>query len=74
MKIKKISSYPIELELKEPFVISNETVDSGFNIFIKIETDSDIVGWGCSTPDIVTNETQNTVINGLNSIKRLMIE
>lgn len=73
MKIKKISAYPTELKLKEPFTISNETVDSGINIFIKIETDSEIIGWGCSTPDIVTNENENTVLKSLNSIKHNII-
>ena len=73
MKIKKISAYPIELELKEPFIISNETVDFGTNIFIKIETDTDIIGWGCSTPDTVTNENENTVLKGLNYIKEIII-
>ncbi len=73
MKIKKISAYPTELELKEPFVISNESVDYGINIFIKIETDSDIIGWGCSTPDTVTKENQNTVLKSINSIKNNII-
>jgi L-alanine-DL-glutamate epimerase-like enolase superfamily enzyme len=73
MNIKKISSFPIELKLKEPFTISNETVDSGKNIFIKIETDSDIIGWGCSTPDMVTNENEDSVITALKSIQDILI-
>lgn len=74
MKIKNITAYPTELDLNEPFVISNETVESGMNIFIKIETDSDIIGWGCSTPDIVTNEDTSTVLKGLESIKKIIID
>lgn len=68
MKIKSITLIPIDLELKEPFSIANETVDIGENVFIKIDTDSEITGWGCATPDSVTSETKETVIKNFNSI------
>jgi len=60
MIIKSITAIPVDLALKEPFTIANETVDVGENVFLKIETDEDIIGWGCATPDSVTNETKQT--------------
>ena len=74
MKITSIKAIPLKLELKEPFAIANETVDIGENVFFKIETDSDIIGWGCATPDSVTSETIDTVINAYNStVKDIII-
>ena len=74
MKIKSVSAYPFELKLKEPFVIANETMEMGENVFLKIETDEDITGWGCATPDSVTSETKDTVIDNFNNIvKNILI-
>lgn len=50
MRITKTSIIPIELELKEPFSIANETVETAMNVFIRLETDEKIIGWGvCHT-------------------------
>jgi L-alanine-DL-glutamate epimerase-like enolase superfamily enzyme len=74
MKIKSVTTTPIDLKLKEPFSIANETVDIGENVFLKIETDEDIVGWGCATPDSVTSETKVTVVKYFNKfIKDILI-
>jgi o-succinylbenzoate synthase len=68
MKITSVSAIPIELKLKDTFVIANESMDVVENVFFKIKTDSDIIGWGCATPDSVTYETKDTVINCFNKI------
>jgi len=73
MKIKSVSTYPLKLRLKEPFAIANETVDIGENVFLKIETDEGIIGWGCATPDSVTFETTNTVMDSFNNIVKELI-
>lgn len=74
MRIKSLIAIPVELQLKEPFAIANETVDRASNVFIKIETDQGFVGWGCATPDTVTSETEKTVLTACNTIlKDLMI-
>jgi L-alanine-DL-glutamate epimerase-like enolase superfamily enzyme len=67
MKIKSVDAIPFELKLKEPFSVANETVDVGINVFIKVETDSGIIGWGCATPDSVTSETKESVMSAFNS-------
>lgn len=68
MKIKSVTAIPFDLKLKEPFSIANETVDIGENVFLKIETDEDITGWGCATPDSITFETKETVIDCFNKV------
>lgn len=68
MKITAVSLHPMELKLKEPFAVANETVDVGVNVFIKMETDEGITGWGCATPDSVTSETGESVVQSFNSV------
>jgi len=68
MKIKSVSAFPLDLRLKEPFSIANETMYVGENVFLKIETDKDIIGWGCATPDSVTSETKETVVDCFNKV------
>ena len=60
------------MRLKEPFVIANETMEHADNIFIRLETDTGIVGWGCSTPDTVTSEDRNTVLKNFEVAKKLI--
>lgn len=67
MRITAVNAIPVELKLKEPFAIANETVDVGINVFIKIQTDTGIIGWGCATPDSVTSETEDSAMNAFNS-------
>ena len=73
MKIVQAEVFPVELQLKEPFVIANETTEVADNIFMRLETETGIVGWGCSTPDVVTSETKETVLKNFEAAKRLVI-
>lgn len=73
MRIIKIEAIPIELKLKEPFSISNETIEVADNIIIRLETDEELVGWGCAAPDIVTSETKKTVLTNFNMAKKTLI-
>jgi len=68
MKIKTVTAVPMDLKLKEPFAIANETMEVGENVFLKIETDDGIIGWGCATPDSVTSETKESVVKSFNNI------
>jgi L-alanine-DL-glutamate epimerase-like enolase superfamily enzyme len=72
-KIVSAEAFPVELQLKEPFVIANETTEVADNIFIRLETETGIVGWGCSTPDAVTSETKETVLRSFEVAKRLVV-
>src|SRR5665648_42722 len=73
MKIIRAEAIPVELKLKEPFAIANETIEVADNIFIRLETDQGIIGWGCSTPDMVTSETKETVLKSFEVAKRHVI-
>lgn len=63
MKIKKVSAWPLEMRLTEPYTIAYETISSTTNVFIRIETDKGFIGYGCAAPDLeVTGETSETVL------------
>ncbi|MFZ9661566.1 MAG: mandelate racemase/muconate lactonizing enzyme family protein [Chitinophagaceae bacterium] len=60
MKIVKTEIYKLTIQM-EPFVIATEVCTSTQNIFIRIHTDSGIVGMGeCSAFPMLVGETQNT--------------
>ena len=62
MKITKASFERLDLKLAEPYTIAYETVDQAVNFILKVETNSKLVGYGCSAPDEeVTLETVNEV-------------
>ena len=63
MKIIKIESWPFIMRLREPYTIAYESIDKTTNIFIRIETNEGITGYGCATPDkAVTGETPESVL------------
>ena len=73
MKIISATATPTVLNLKEPFAIANETVDTAENVFIRLETDDGLIGWGCATPDSVTKETNDSVLRIFNSTLKDML-
>ena len=51
------------MKLEEPYSIAYETVEKVINIFLRIETDKGITGFGCAAPDKnITGETPDSVI------------
>ncbi len=66
MKIKEIIYGVHEMNLKEPYLIAYEEVFSCDNVFLRLGTDNDQVGYGCAAPDIhITGETSDDVIHFL---------
>ena len=58
MKITKIRQWTKALSLREPYTIAYETITNVENVFIIIETDGPLVGYGCAAPDLkVTGDT-----------------
>lgn len=69
MKITDMDAWPVRMPLAEPYTIAYETVTRAANVFLRLETNRDIVGYGCAAPDReVTGETPEGVLNALNRI------
>jgi L-alanine-DL-glutamate epimerase-like enolase superfamily enzyme len=67
MKIKKLQIQQISLSITEPYTIAYETISETVNIFLRIETNTGLIGYGCAAPDLqVTNETPETVMKVFN--------
>ena len=63
MKITAIEAWSVEMRLAVPYTIAYETVSSTQNVFLRIETDRGITGFGCAAPDLqVTGETPESVL------------
>jgi L-alanine-DL-glutamate epimerase-like enolase superfamily enzyme len=57
------------MALQEPYTIAYDTVTSTTNVFLRIETTSELVGFGCAAPDkIVTGESPDTVVRALEDV------
>ena len=66
MRIVKIEGTAVTMPLAEPYTIAYETISSAENVFIRIETDRGLCGYGCAAPDLnVTGETTETVLQSL---------
>jgi L-alanine-DL-glutamate epimerase-like enolase superfamily enzyme len=69
MKIAQLETWPVEMRLTEPYAIVYEQIESATNIFLRIETNSGINGFGCAAPDKqVTGETPETVLKICNDV------
>ncbi|MDR0431739.1 MAG: dipeptide epimerase [Bifidobacteriaceae bacterium] len=58
MRIARIDARLVPLPMAEPFVISLGTIYSADNVFVRVESDTGLVGWGEGAPTpFVTGET-----------------
>lgn len=66
MIITNIGYERLELELLVPYTIAYEEISKATNFILKIETDENIVGFGCAAPDIaVTHESPDDVAQAI---------
>jgi L-alanine-DL-glutamate epimerase-like enolase superfamily enzyme len=69
MKITRLEIWPVKMRLSEPYTIAYEKVAVTTNIFLRLETNTGIIGYGCAAPDKqVTSETPETVINSFSEV------
>ncbi|UCF06143.1 MAG: dipeptide epimerase [bacterium] len=66
MRITKIEAWKHSMQLKEPYTIAYETIESTVNVFLRIETSRSVSGYGCAAPDLeVTGETAKSVLKAV---------
>ena len=69
MRIRDMECWAVDLQLAEPYTIAYETVSSATNVFLRIETNSGLIGYGCAAPDlVVTGETPESVVEALGDL------
>jgi L-alanine-DL-glutamate epimerase-like enolase superfamily enzyme len=69
MKITAIEAGAVTLKLSEPYTIAYETVEVAENVFVRIETDGDLVGFGCAAPDMeVTGESSDSLVAAMRDV------
>jgi len=69
MRITRVEVWPVSLALTEPYTIAYETISEVTNVFVRVETDGEHVGYGCAAPDLeVTGETSETVVEFVESL------
>lgn len=68
MHITHVEAWPITLRLAEPYSIAYQHIDSATNIFVRIDTTTDLYGLGCAAPEVdVTGETPESVLQEIDN-------
>ena len=74
MKITRLEAWPVTMALAEPYSIAYESVAEATNVFLRIETNAGVVGYGCAAPDPhVTGEDTPEVMDALEQTARAAI-
>jgi L-alanine-DL-glutamate epimerase-like enolase superfamily enzyme len=69
VRITKIEVWHQNMRLAEPYTIAYETVDLVENVFLRIETNTGLIGFGCAAPDLqVTGERAADVVRACDDI------
>ena len=66
MKIIRADVWEVRIALEEPYAIAYSSVEDAVNVFLRLETSTGVVGYGCANPDEhVTGETPLSVRTSL---------
>jgi L-alanine-DL-glutamate epimerase-like enolase superfamily enzyme len=75
MKIRRIEAWAVEMPLEEPYTIAYETVTKAVNVFMRVETNTGLCGYGCSAPDMeVTGESAESTLKDVDDVIRPTLE
>lgn len=67
--VTTITAYPFAIPLKTPFKIATMTSTHAEGVFVKVESDCGLTGWGEATPlHSINGETQATVVATLQKL------
>jgi L-alanine-DL-glutamate epimerase-like enolase superfamily enzyme len=71
MRVTRIETWPFEMKLVEPYSIAYETVEKATNVFLRLETNTGLIAYGCAAPDYkVTGETPSGTLEALENIAK----
>jgi muconate cycloisomerase len=74
MKIRSIEPFAASLPMKKPVTMAGETVSRADNVFVRIETDSGIVGWGeAASAPTMTGETVASMMTAVVHLRPRLI-
>ena len=69
MIITRLEAWPVTMRLAQPYTIAYETIEAATNVFLRVETNAGVIGFGCAAPDLpVTGETAETVLPALRGV------
>lgn len=62
MRIDGVDWFPVDIRRREAFrIASAPSTDVAPNVFVRV-TSGNLMGWGCATPNHVTEETAETIV------------
>jgi len=66
MRLRKLEAFAVEMRLEEPYTVAYHSYEAATNVFVRLETSTGLVGFGCAAPDEqVTGETPRTILAAL---------
>lgn len=69
MRLTACSAWPVEMPLAQPYAVAYQTYDRARNVFLRLETNTGLIGFGCAAPDeAVTGETPAAVLTALTDL------
>ena len=69
MRIIDWETWRIDFRLREPYTIAYETYDRATNLFVRLETDTGLCGYGCAAP--VPEVTRESIEDCKDALERL---
>ena len=74
MKLRSIEPFAASLPMKKPVTMAGETVTRADNVFVRLETDNGIVGWGeAASAPTMTGETTASMMAAIVHMRPTLI-